>query len=297
MPNRPEFALIAAALAIFAPCAAQSQQAQYIGSFTWSEDIAGFGGFSGIEVSDDGARFTIIGDRGAIATGQLIRIGAKISAVQASFDKLKHTNGQYLTAVKTDAEGLAIGPDGRIYISFEHSPRVWTYRDKNSRAVRLPRHPDFKRMERNAALESLAVGPDGAVYTIPEKAADQTAGFPVYRYKNGAWSIAFYIPKRGSFLPVGADFGPDGNLYLLERHLGSIFGFETRVRRFIITDNALHDEIELLQTTPGTHDNLEGIAVWRDDTGDIRLTMISDDNFKLFQRTEFVEYRLKEQLD
>ena len=34
--------------------------------------------------------------------------------------------------------------------------------------------------------------------------------------------------------------------------------------------------------------------VWRDDLGRIRLTMVSDDNFRFFQRTEFVEYALDE---
>jgi hypothetical protein len=48
----------------------------------------------------------------------------------------------------------------------------------------------------------------------------------------------------------------------------------------------------LLETATGTYDNLEGLAVWRDDAGAIRLTMISDDNFKSFQVTQFVEYRV-----
>ena len=40
------------------------------------------------------------------------------------------------------------------------------------------------------------------------------------------------------------------------------------------------------------HDNLEGLAVTRAATGQIRLTMISDDNFNPFQRSEIVEYLL-----
>jgi hypothetical protein len=41
----------------------------------------------------------------------------------------------------------------------------------------------------------------------------------------------------------------------------------------------------------GTHDNLEGLDVWADAEG-LRATMISDDNFRFFQRTEIVDYRL-----
>jgi hypothetical protein len=40
------------------------------------------------------------------------------------------------------------------------------------------------------------------------------------------------------------------------------------------------------------HGNLEGLAVWQDALGTIRLTMLSDDNFNSFQRSEFVEYRV-----
>mgnify|MGYP002634128825 CR=1 FL=1 len=108
------------------------------------------------------------------------------------------------------------------------------------------------------------------------------------------WDQPFSIPRRGPFLVVGADIGPDGKFYLLERHLSGIFGFQTRIRRFALTGEALSDENVLLETPTGKHDNLEGIAVWRDAAGDIRITMISDDNFRSFQKTEFVEYRVIE---
>lgn len=45
-----------------------------------------------------------------------------------------------------------------------------------------------------------------------------------------------------------------------------------------------------MQSEVGRHDNLEGLSVWQDAQG-VRLTMVSDDNFMFFQRTEFVEYR------
>jgi hypothetical protein len=93
---------------------------------------------------------------------------------------------------------------------------------------------------------------------------------------------------------VGADFVPDGGFYLLERQLASVFGFSSRVRRFRITGDTLTDEETLFETEAGRFDNLEGLAVWRGPDGDIRLTMISDDNFNFFQITEFVEYRIKE---
>ena len=47
----------------------------------------------------------------------------------------------------------------------------------------------------------------------------------------------------------------------------------------------------LLTTVTGTHDNLEGLTVWKDAAG-LRATMISDDNFRFFQQTQIVDYRL-----
>lgn len=191
---------------------------------------------------------------------------------------------------QSDSEGLALASDDSLYVSFEgvHSVRIYTSPD---RSEALPRADAFETMQNNSSLEALAIDDNGWLYTLPERSGALSRPFPVYRYRNGAWDQPFDIPRIGGFLPVGADFGPDGMFYLLEREFTG-FGFRSRVRRFGLTDNGLEHAQTLLQTTTRTHDNLEGIAIWRDDTGHIRLTMVSDDNFNAFQRTEFVEYAL-----
>lgn len=264
-------------------------------SVTWRNDDARFGGFSGLHVFDGGERFLSISDRGAIVEGQLIRNNGRLKSITlSSIRPLKNTDGVPLRGYLTDAEGLAVRKDGRLYISFEGAHRVWTYLDPASEGAWLPRHPDFKSLQNNSALEALAIGPDNALYTIPERSGRLKRPFPVYRYKDGAWDQPFSIPRHGPYLVVGADIGPDGRFYLLERHLGSIFGFETRVRRFDMTAAGLQNEVTLIQTSAGEHDNLEGISVWRRPSGNLRLTMISDDNFRGLQKTEIVEYDVPE---
>jgi len=81
---------------------------------------------------------------------------------------------------------------------------------------------------------------------------------------------------------------PDGQFYLLERDFTGL-GFRTRIRQF---DADFTNETVLLETGNARHDNLEGISAWRDDSGSIRLTLVSDDNFLFLQRTEIVEYRV-----
>ena len=100
--------------------------------------------------------------------------------------------------------------------------------------------------------------------------------------------MPFSVTRPDAFVPVGADIGPDGLFYLLERDFTGI-GFRSRVRRFDMTGGQAET---LFQTGTNTYDNLEGLSVWRDATGAIRLTMVSDDNFKFFQQTQIVEYRV-----
>jgi len=269
------------------------QNAEYLGSYTWASSNKLFGGFSGLELTEDGTGFLAITDKGNILRGEFRRDDMRITGVTAgAIQALKNTEGGPLGRFESDSEGLALRDDGRIYVSFEAIHRVWTYRDTGSEAAWLPRPPAFRKMQNNSSLEALAIAPDGALYTLPERSGQVSRPFPVFRYQNGEWSQPFDIPRRGEFLPTGADFGPDGRFYLLERHLSGIFGFRTRVRSFATDGTRIWDEEVLIETATGRHDNLEGISVWRAAGGDIRLTMISDDNFRAFQKTEFVEYRL-----
>ncbi|MEP2781837.1 MAG: esterase-like activity of phytase family protein [Pseudoruegeria sp.] len=293
---RSTIAIIAGLLCfVLTGAAGAVSDAVELASVTWRNDDPRFGGFSGLHVFDGGEGFLTVSDRGAIVEGTFLRKNGVLSGVKLGpLNVLQGTQGRALTGHRTDAEGLAVRKNGRIYVSFEGAHRVWTYRNPSSEAAWLPRHPDFKGMQNNSSLEALAIGPDNALYTIPERSGRLDRPFPVYRYKGKTWSKPFSIPRRGPFLVVGADIGPDGRFYVLERHLGSIFGFETRVRRFNMTAKGLTQEVTLIQTRPGVHDNLEGLSVWEDASGKLRLTMISDDNFRGFQKTELVEYSLPE---
>ena len=267
-------------------------KATYLGSYSWHMDDPHFGGFSGLEVSADGTRFTAISDHGYHTRGRLIRRGDVLTGVEAGpILPLLDPNGRPLTRTRIDAEGLAIQADGREFVSFERFQRVWAYPAPDGPAAWLPRHPDFEHLLSNASLEAIAIDDRGWLYTLPERSGAMTRPFPVYRFRGEQWDKTLSIPRSGNFLAVGADFGPDGRLYLLERDFTGI-GFRSRVRSFAVTPDAISDEREVLATGTGRHDNLEGIAVWRDHDGLIRLTMISDDNYRFFQRTEFVEYAL-----
>ena len=233
-----------------------------------------------MELSPDGRQLTAISDRGAIITSRITRENGQINAIDNV--ELRKITG---TGDQVDSEGLAIDTNGILFISFEGVHGIRQFSDATSHA--LPPHPDFATMQNNSSLEALAIDNQGTLYTIPERSGRATRPFPIYRFADGAWTQPFDIPRRGAFLIVGADFGPDGLFYILERDFTGV-GFRSRVRRFDLNNST---EETLLETATLTHDNLEGISIWHDGET-LRLTMISDDNFKFFQRTEIVEYRI-----
>lgn len=280
---------LAAVLAV--PAAAG--EAQFLGRFDWRGEGALFGGFSGLEVTPDGTGFLALSDSGATLAGRLVRDGAgQIVAIEADPPVMLHDSaGRVVRDPLDDAEGLASAPGGGVFVSFELEHRIAFYpsRDAAARGLVAPRA--FRELAPNGGIEALALAPDGALLTFPEVGAGVIA---VHRYRGGAWDRPFDLGRDGAWRPVGADFGPDGRLYLLERDFWGLIGFRSRVRRITLAgERVLADEV-LLATRAGRHDNLEGIAVWRDAAGAIRLTMIADDNFRALQRSEIVEYRVEE---
>ncbi|MFN7222558.1 MAG: esterase-like activity of phytase family protein [Paracoccaceae bacterium] len=310
MPRRPRLAVIVAAFVALGlqGSATPQQPPGYLGAIRWTMADPRFGGFSAIEVSSDGSSFTALNDKGAFVEGHLRRApDGTIAAIDVGpMRLLKSKEQKPLAKGRNDSEGMAIAADGTVYVSFEGVARVLRYGRITGVAENLPTPVAFKSLPHNAALESLAIDSAGALYTIPEELPESKrirfltgqrgnangADFPVWRFADGTWTQPFNLPRDGVFLPVAADFGPDGRLYVLERAFHGIAGFSSRVRSFKVGQKALSDSRTHLQTPAGFHDNLEGLSAWRDGTGAIRLTMVSDDNFMPFQHTEIVEYRL-----
>lgn len=276
--------LIAVALVAAAPALAD---ARLTGNWIWPAESLPVPGLSALELGPDGQDFQTLADRGTLYVGSFRRAGEDLDRIEVTSHRLKDTDGRPLKGKLADSEGLAVAPDGTIFISFEGRTRIWRYDGPDAVPTPLPKPADFDRFGNNTGLEALAIGPDGALYTIPE--VPNGRSFPVYRYAHHRWTAPFRIRASEGFRVTGADVGPDGRLYVLERHFAG-FGFRTRVRRFDLSGGS---EVVLLETSIGTHNNLEGLAVWRDVTGAMRLTMVGDNNgYDWLLPSEIVEYRL-----
>lgn len=267
-----------------------SHAARFLSSYHWTKERDGFGGYSGITLAPDGAGFVMLSDRGHLIEGTIFRHGDRIIGVRsAEMTPLDFPDSLFAHPSIRDTEGLARDAEGRLYVSLESDNRVLR-RDLDGTWSALPTHPDIQSLPNNRGLEALAIAPDGAIYALPEYSQDLQSPFPVFRFRSDkGWDQPMSISRDDGLLPVGADIGPDGRLYVLERGFTG-FGFSSRVRRFDISPGDGDPGETLLTTEPRRHDNLEGLAVWAASDGSLRLSMVSDDNFLFLQKTEIVEY-------
>ena len=297
MRRRPAFvvSLACAGLMVSLNCST-SVSAEPVAHFGSEIEIprssgAWVGGFSGLEIADDGLDIHVVTDRGNLVKGSVSREHGALAGV--SFTEVQPILNRFGVAHSTrfaDAEGLAVAADGRIFISFETEDRVSVYENFYSPERLAGFTTAWRVFPANKGLEALALGPDGSLWAFAEFVPDNGSEVQVYRRpKDGEWRLTATIPADKGLAPVGADFGPDGRLYLLERGFFTV-GFFSRVRRLTLDGGRITRAETILLTTPGRHGNLESVAVWVDASGRIRLTMVSDDNFHSVQRNQLVEY-------
>lgn len=294
MPRRAGLALILGVALLVGPqgSARPLPPATFLGSVAITARSADFGGVSAVEITEDGLGLLALGDKGTLFAAELQRDdkGDLTAARITGITPLRNRAGKPLAPKMSDAEGVDLAADGSLLVSFEGKPsRIWLYRNGNPQDV--PGAKSFAHLGRNAGIEAVARDASGVVYAIPEDTRQPGADFPVFRLRDGRWDRKLTIPRQGLFLPVAADFGPDGRLYLLERKFVSPLGFASRLRRFDLGDD-LTGAVTLFETALGVHDNLEGLSVWRDASGQLRATLVSDDNFLWFLTSSLIEYRL-----
>ncbi len=291
MPRAFLWAAILVALSCPAPAAELVLRDQY----KWTFEDPNFGGFSGLSMAPDGQSFLAISDRGYFARAQITRADGGIAGISTdAVEPLPLVRDRDPVEFLMDAEGLAVAPDGTIYVSYEGHHRVWTFDADLTKANWTHTWNFFWRFQSNSGLEALAVDADGTVYAIPERSGKWERPFPVFRYKDDTWDDALSIPRSKRFLVVGADFGPDGKLYVLERDFDIINQFKSRIRRFSLSEDGFDQGETLLETKYSVMENAEGISLWTDASGQTIVTLISDDNFLGLLSTWVTEYELRE---
>ena len=90
---------------------------------------------------------------------------------------------------------------------------------------------------------------------------------------------------------MGANFGPDGRLYVLKRGFNGL-GFKSQVRRFEITRKSLLPAQVVFENQYGVFYNRKGLAIWRNTQDQVTLRIVSDNNFNPLETTQQIDFNL-----
>ena len=135
----------------------------------------------------------------------------------------------------------------------------------------------------------------GALLAISERGLDD-AGNTLGWLIGGPSPGEFAVARSDDFDITDAAISPDGDLLVLERHFSLLRGVAMRIRRIPLVEvrpGATVDGAVLITADMGYQiDNMEGLAAHRTATGDIVLTLVSDDNFSPLQRTLLLQFTL-----
>jgi hypothetical protein len=280
---------------------------EYRSGLVLTSGFRGFGGFSGIRLDAKGERFIAISDKGGWFTGRIRYEGKDMKGlddVEAS--PMLGPDGRPITARGWfDSESIAL--DGSfVYIGLERVNQVLRYDFSNGftrahgEVVALP--PAAKKLPYNKGLEALVVVPRGqplagTLIAMSERGLDPHGNLIAFLI-GGPSPGQFSVRRTENFDISDAVLLPSGDLLILERKFSWLGGIGIRIRRIqlaTVAPGAVVDGPAIFNADLGQEiDNFEGIDAHLTPEGDTVLTLVSDDNFSLIQRTLLMQFTLVE---
>ena len=262
-----------------------------------------FAGLSGLDVSADGRIAYMVSDRGFMVTAELGYRDGRLAAI-SGVDVTKIFPDSGYGKAGNDAEDIAIfgEPARTAVISLERqSDPLIRFRLNGARLSRpepVKIANAARHLPMNSGLESVTSFPASSPYAGALLAISEA---PSHYGDNDidAWIVGvgtFRIAARDNFDITAARFLPGGDLLLLERRFTVGQGIGMRLRRIAgdrirpgaTLDGAILLHAGLLQQI----DNMEGLAVHRDARGRTIITMVSDNNGSILQRTLLLQFAL-----
>ena len=202
-----------------------------------------------------------------------------------------------------DSESIAL--DGRfVYIGLERVNQVLRFDFSKGftrslgEVVQLP--PAARKLPFNKGLEALVFVPRGlplagTLIAMSERGLDANGNLIAFLV-GGPTPGQFSVRRTNSFDVSDAVLLPSGELLLLERKFSLLDGVGIRIRRIALASvapGAVVDGPSIFDADLGDEiDNMEGIDAHVTPEGDTVLTMVSDDNFSMIQRTLMLQFTL-----
>ena len=203
-----------------------------------------------------------------------------------------------------DAEDVAIDPSDPargVIVRERQANAMLTFELEGGRPANFtPKRvgAEDRLLRSNKGLESVAYAPAaspiaGEIVAIAEHGPRRRRR--IFPAGSPAWASSRII-RRDDFDVSSARFLPNGDLILLERRYTPGWGIAMRLRRIagdaIKVGARLDGEILLEAGMTSQIDNMEGLAVSQDAAGRTILTLVSDDNYSILQRTLILQFAL-----
>ncbi|WJR81984.1 esterase-like activity of phytase family protein [Bradyrhizobium sp. NP1] len=267
----------------------------------------GFGGLSGIRLDARGERFIAFSDKGTWFTGRIRYAGREMAGLEdVEAAPMLGPDGRPITTRGWfDSESIAI--DGSfVYVGLERVNQVLRFDFSKgftrTRGEVFPMPPAVKKLPFNRGLEALVFVPKGlplagTLIAMSERGLDP-AGNLVAFLVGGPSPGEFSIRRTDNFDISDAVLLASGDLLILERKFSLLAGVGIRIRRIplnAVKPGAVVDGASIFDADLGQEiDNLEGIDAHVTAEGDTILTLVSDDNFSMIQRTLLLQFKLVE---
>jgi hypothetical protein len=283
---------------------------QFRSGLVLTSSYPGFGGLSGLRLDAKGERFISFSDKGTWFTGRIVYQGNEmIGLADVEAAPMLGPDGKPLTARGWyDSESIAIDgaqiENSQIYIGLERVNQVLRFDFSKgftrSRGEVVPMPPAVKKLPYNKGLEALLFVPRGLPLTgtliaFSERGLDANGNLIAFLV-GGPTPGQFSVRRSQKFDISDATLLPSGDILLLERKFSLVEGLNVRIRRVALKSlapGALVDGPVIFEADLGDEvDNMEGIDSFVTPEGDTVLTMVSDDNFSLIQRTLMLQFTL-----
>jgi len=278
---------------------------EYRSGLALTSAYPGFGGLSGIRLDAKGERFLAISDKGGWFSGRISYAGREMVGVaDVEAAPLLGPDGRPITDRGWyDSESIARDGD-IVYVGLERVNQILRYDfAKGFTAARcdiVPLPPAARRLPNNKGIEALVFVPNGlplagTLIAMSERGLDANGNLLAFLI-GGPSAGQFSIRRSEDFDISDAVLLPSGELLILERKFSLFSGVGIRIRRLQLAQIApgvLVDGPAIFSADLGQEiDNLEGIDAHVTPEGETVLTLVSDDNFSMIQRTLLLQFTL-----
>lgn len=266
-----------------------------------------FGGMSAIRVDANGATFLAVSDKGHWLRGRIVYDGTRPAGIaDAEMAPVLAHDGKPLSARGWyDTESLAVNGD-IAWLGIERVNRIVRLdigRDGLlARAQPIPVPAGIQHLPHNKGLECLEYVPAGlplahTLVAISERGIDEAGNIKGFLIGHSG-PAEFSLKRIGGFDVTDCAGTPKGDLLILERSFSRLRGVGMRIRRVPLTSiqpGTTIDGPALFEADMNYQiDNMEGLSVHLASDGALVLTLISDDNFSIIQRTLLLQFTLEE---